>query len=158
MLQNPKTKEVLSRTYCHEIPAFTNLPVLSIFSALADDHGKHLFVLSGQSNMQGHRSDEAFTPMVEKALGKEKVIVVQGAFGWQPIHRWWKAWKNPEGEKPNEIGDLYDHLIWKVNAAIERQEIKTVCFVCVQRKRDARMSWGKLRKPCSVFILNWPRI
>jgi len=92
------------------------------FSALADDHGKHLFILSGQSNMQGHRPDEAFSPMVEKALGKERVIVVQDALGGQPIHRWWKEWKDPKGEVPNEIGDLYDRLMGKVNAAIEGQK------------------------------------
>ena len=114
------------------------------FSALADDHGKHLFVLSGQSNMQGHRPDEAFTPMVEKALGKEKVIVVQDALGGQPIHRWWKEWKAPEGENPKQIGDLYDRLMGKVNAAIEGQKIKTVCFVWMQGERDAKMGWGKL--------------
>ena len=71
--------------------------ILSPFSGLADDHGKHVFILSGQSNMQGHRPDEAFTPMVEKALDKEKVIVIQDALGGQPIHRWWKEWKNPKG-------------------------------------------------------------
>ena len=114
------------------------------FSALADDHGKHLFILSGQSNMQGHRPDEAFTPMVEKALGKERVIVVQDALGGQPIHRWWKEWKDPKGEVPNEIGDLYDRLMGKVNAAIEGQKIKTVCFVWMQGERDAKMGWGKL--------------
>ena len=114
------------------------------FSALADDHGKHLFILSGQSNMQGHRPDEAFSPMVEKALGKERVIVVQDALGGQPIHRWLKEWRDPKGEKPKQIGDLYDRLIGKVNAAIEGQKIKTVCFVWMQGERDAKMGWGTL--------------
>ena len=27
-----------------------------------NSNGKHLFILSGQSNMQGHRPEEAFTP------------------------------------------------------------------------------------------------
>jgi len=114
------------------------------FTVLADDHGKHLFILSGQSNMQGHRPEEAFTPMVKKALGKEKVVVVQDALGGQPIHRWWKEWKDPKGEKPNQSGDLYDRLMGKVNAAIEGQKIKTICFVWMQGERDAKMGWGKL--------------
>ena len=86
--------------------------LLSVISVglFADTQAKHLFVLSGQSNMQGHRPEEAFTPMVEKALGKEKVIVVQDALGGQPIYRWWKEWKDPEGEKPNQSGDLYDRF------------------------------------------------
>ena len=45
------------------------------------EDGKHLFILSGQSNMQGHRPDEAFTPAVKAALGKDNVIVVQDAMG-----------------------------------------------------------------------------
>ena len=35
-----------------------------------------VFILSGQSNMQGHRPEEAFNPAVEKALGKDKIIVM----------------------------------------------------------------------------------
>ena len=32
--------------------------------------GRHLFILSGQSNLGGHRPDEAFTPAVGAAFGK----------------------------------------------------------------------------------------
>jgi len=73
---------------------------LAATSAGAADAGKHLFILSGQSNMQGHRPEEAFTPAVEAALGKDRVIVVQDALGGQPIQRWLKEWRSPEGEKP----------------------------------------------------------
>ena len=60
----------------------------SFFSlCFAVEEGKHLFILSGQSNMQGHRPDEAFNPTVEKAFGTESVIVIQDALGGQPIHR-----------------------------------------------------------------------
>jgi hypothetical protein len=55
-----------------------------------------------------------------------------------------KEWRDPKGEKPKQIGDLYDRLIGKVNAAIEGQKIKTVCFVWMQGERDAKMGWGKL--------------
>ena len=70
------------------------------FSALADDHGKHVFIFIWSVEYAGSPSDEAFTPMVEKALGKEKVIVVQDALGGQPIHRWWKEWKDTKEEEP----------------------------------------------------------
>ena len=90
----------------------TTIPfILSLFlcfAAGAEHHAKHLFILSGQSNMQGHRPDEAFTPAVEKALGKDNVIVVQDALGGQPIHRWWKGWHDPKGNKAAQTGDLYD--------------------------------------------------
>ena len=136
--------------------------VCTLLSALAGDHQKHLFILSGQSNMQGHRPDEAFTPMVQEALGRERVIVIQDALGGQPIHRWWKEWRDPKGEKPSQVGDLYDRLMGKVNAGIEGQKIKTVCLVWMQGERDAKMGWGKLYEKALLGLhsqlakdLNW---
>ena len=108
----------------------------------AADDGKHLFILSGQSNMQGHRPQEAFTPAVEKALGKDTVIVVQDALGGQPIQRWFKKWALPQGAKPAKTGDLYDRLMGKVNPAIKGQKLKTVTFIWMQGERDAKMRWG----------------
>ncbi len=115
--------------------------ILFVFSSTAGD-GKHLFILSGQSNMQGHRPEEAFIPAVEKRFGKENVIVVQDAQGGQPIQRWYKDWKSPEGEKPKATGDLYDRLMAKVKPAIEGEKIDTVTFFWMQGEKDARMKWG----------------
>lgn len=41
--------------------------------------GKHLFILSGQSNMVGLDPNITFTPNVTAALGKDAVIVVKDA-------------------------------------------------------------------------------
>lgn len=106
--------------------------------------GKHLFVLSGQSNMQGHRPDEAFTPAVVEAFGKDNVIVVQDALGGQPIQRWYKDWKSPAGEKPKTTGDLYDRLMGKVKPAIDGQTLASVTFIWMQGERDAKMKWGEI--------------
>ncbi|MCH2209259.1 MAG: sialate O-acetylesterase [Lentisphaerales bacterium] len=111
-------------------------------SAFAE--GKHLFILSGQSNMQGHRPQEAFTPAVSKKFGSENVIVIQDALGGQPIQRWYKGWVSPTGEKPETTGDLYDRLISKVKPAIKGQKIATVTFFWMQGERDAKMLWGKV--------------
>lgn len=103
----------------------------------------HLFVLSGQSNMQGHRPEEAFTPAVEKAFGKENVVVVQDALGGQPIHRWYKKWKEPNGgDQPKQIGDLYDRLMKKVQPAIKGKKLASVTFIWMQGERDAKMKWS----------------
>lgn len=104
--------------------------------------GKHLFILSGQSNMQGHKPEDAFTPAVQAALGAENVIVVQDAQGGQPIYRWYKDWKNPDGTAPANAGDLYARLLQKVQAATEGQKIASVSFFWMQGERDARMGWG----------------
>ena len=111
-------------------------------SSVAAEKGRHLFILSGQSNMQGHRPQEAFTPAVEKVLGEANVIVIQDALGGQPIQRWWKQWKSPKGEKPAKTGDLYDRLLGKVNPAIKGQTLKSVTFIWMQGERDAKQLWG----------------
>jgi hypothetical protein len=129
--------------------------VLSFFLCIvaqAEHHAKHLFILSGQSNMQGHRPEEAFTPTVEKVLGKDKVIVVQDALGGQPIHRWWKQWKSPEGKKPAQSGDLYERLMSKVNPAIKGKKLASVSFVWMQGERDAKMGWGDLYEEALVGL------
>ena len=120
----------------------TAVLALTSSSVLAGEGGKHLFVLSGQSNMQGHRPEEAFTPAVEKEFGKEHVIVVQDALGGQPIQRWYKDWKSPDGEAPKSTGDLYDRLMEKVKAEIEGQQLQSVTLIWMQGERDARMEWG----------------
>jgi lysophospholipase L1-like esterase len=102
------------------------------------DAGKHLFILSGQSNMAGLKPEESFRPTVEAAFGKENVIVVKDAQGGQPIRRWHKKWKMREGENPKFIGDLYVKLMTKVNKAIKDQKIKTVTFLWMQGEKDAR--------------------
>ncbi len=116
--------------------------LLLVTGQLMADDGKHLFILSGQSNMQGHRPQEAFRPAVEKALGKANVIVIQDALGGQPIQRWWKDWKSPKGENPAKTGDLYDRLMGKVNPAIKGQSLKSVTFIWMQGERDAKERHG----------------
>lgn len=104
--------------------------------------GVHLFILSGQSNMQGHRPDEAFTPAVEAAFGSKNVVVVQNALGGQPIQRWYKKWKDPDGKKPESTGDLYDKLMEEVRSEMVDKKIGTVTFLWMQGERDAIMEWG----------------
>ena len=103
--------------------------------------GKHLFILSGQSNMAGMDPKASFTPAVEKQYGKQQVIVVKHARGGQPIRRWYKQWQPSSGQpvsKPESRGDLYDALMTAVGKAIEGQEIRSVTFVWMQGERDAK--------------------
>ena len=74
------------------------LSVLFLSNAAFAAEGKHLFILSGQSNMGGLKPEESFIPTVEKEFGKENVIVVKDALGGQPIRRWYKKWKSAKGE------------------------------------------------------------
>ena len=106
--------------------------------------GKHLFILSGQSNMAGLRPEESFTPTVEEKFGKENVIVVKYAVGGQPIRRWYKEWKDAEGTAPPKTGDLYDATMQKVNAAVKDQKLASVTFLWMQGERDARERHGSV--------------
>jgi hypothetical protein len=103
------------------------------------EEGKHLFILSGQSNMASMNPDLSFTPAVEKAFGKGNVIVVKDAKNAEPISRWYKNYKPATGDMPSPIGDLYDKLMEKVNAAIADQKIATVTFLWLQGEREAKI-------------------
>ena len=113
-------------------------------STYADE--KHLFILSGQSNMKRLDPETSFSPAVRNAFGEDHVIVVKDAEGGQSIRRWYKKWKDVKNYRsmkpdpsadPSSIGDLYDRLMIKVHAAIAGQDIKTVTFVWMQGEADS---------------------
>lgn len=103
---------------------------------------KHLFILSGQSNMKRMHYDKDFTPFVREEFGANNIIVVWDAKGGKPISRWYKNWTSATGKFPKIRGDLYDRLIKKVESAIEGQKIKTITFIWMQGEDDARTSNG----------------
>lgn len=122
----------------------TLIALLSLVSVNGADESKHLFILSGQSNMARLDPDISFRPTLEKALGKENVIIVKDALGGKPIRCWYKNWKPEKSNAPEGNGDLYDRLMLKVNAAIKGKEIKSVTFVWMHGERDANERQGKV--------------
>jgi len=106
--------------------------------------GKHLFILSGQSNMARLNPESSFIPMLANEFGKENVIVVKSAQGGQPIRRWYKNWEPPEGDEPTARPDLYDSLMNKVYLAMQNEKIATVTFIWMQGERDAREQFGEV--------------
>jgi len=116
----------------------------SLAAAAWADEGKHLFLLSGQSNMAGLDPRVSFIPAVEKELGADKSIVIKDAQGGQPIRRWYRDWRPAKGELKGTHGDLYERLMAKVKSAIEGQKIASVTFVWMQGERDAKESHGEV--------------
>ncbi len=110
-------------------------------SPLPDDP-VHLFVLSGQSNMERLDPAERFTPAVAAAFGAERVLVVKDAQGGQPIQRWVEGWIAADGTAPENTGDLYDRLMSKVRPAVEGKALASVTFVWMQGERDANEGHG----------------
>lgn len=138
---------------------FSCIAALAVSSFAARGKGaeleKHLFILSGQSNMQGLDPNLSFTPAVEAAFGKGNVTVVKDALGGQPIRRWFKKWKPAVGYDPAETGypfykggqkpgDLYDRLMAAVEAETKGCHYTTVTFVWMQGERDAKESHGEV--------------
>jgi hypothetical protein len=121
---------------------YRSIPILILLLSVsllnAAEKGKHLFILSGQSNMVGLNPDLSFTPTVVEKFGEDNVIVVKFAQGGKPIRRWYKKWKPAKGDEPQSTGDLYDRLMSMVNTAIKGKKIETVTFVWMQGERDAK--------------------
>ena len=115
----------------------TSLLLLAASCVAGAEQGKHLFILSGQSNMARFNPDISFTPAVDAEFGKDNVIVVKDAEGGQPILRWYKKWKPEHGDAPAVTGDLYDRLMKKTKEAIKDRKIATVTFIWMQGESDA---------------------
>ena len=102
--------------------------------------GKHLFILSGQSNMAGLDPSLSFTPTVTKAFGGDNIIVVKNAHSGQSIRSWCKSnHENPApttGRVPKVRGHLYHPLIKSVQGRIKGQDIGTITFVWMQGESD----------------------
>lgn len=111
-------------------------------SAGAEDSAKHLFILSGQSNMAALRPEEVFTPAVKAAFGQDSVIVVRNAQGGQLIRRWYRNWKAPTGDQAPVKSDLYDRLMGVVNAKIKGHTLASVTFIWMQGEADAGKGYG----------------
>lgn len=95
---------------------FSIIYLLSLLPLTAAEDGKHLFILSGQSNMR-KPLPETFRKCVSGVFGEDQVLVSTVARASQPIKRWYKEWTPPAGMEadPDEVyGDLYDKLIANV--------------------------------------------
>ena len=116
------------------------IPVCFAAGNVCADEGKNLFILSGQSNMVGMNQSLTFTPAVEKAFGKDGIMVVKSANSGQSIRSWAKTnHEDPpptRGRVPKVRGELYDPLIKKVKTAIGGESLKTVTLVWMQGESD----------------------
>lgn len=122
--------------------------------AAAGGEGKHLFILSGQSNMYHMKPGESFIPAVEKAFGKDNVFVASVAKRGASIRYWdkdypWEAGvpqgREQPGSKPktreefvSEFGNLYDALLNSVKKKSEGKTFETVTFVWMQGESDTK--------------------
>jgi len=102
-----------------------------------------LFILSGQSNMVGLKEKLSFIPAIEKAFPGDEIVVVKSSQGGQPIRRWYKKWKPPQGVPADtrKPGDLYDRLMKALTQRVGEKSydsFDSVTFVWMQGERDAK--------------------
>ena len=116
----------------------------------AENNGKYLFILAGQSNMQGMDHRLTFEPRVFEEYGQENVLIVKEAIGGRPLRMWvhdwapaanWKVDPNIPGTKPptkEENGVMYKSMMEKIAAETRGAKPKAIAFCWMQGERDAR--------------------
>ena len=113
------------------------------------DHPVHLFILSGQSNMQGMDPETGFMPEAEKLFKDEKVVYIKVAKGGQPICRWLEEWVAIAKEKGldekhikriHKDGkvEFYQPILDQYKEILEKHpKFASVTFCWMQGERDA---------------------
>ena len=102
---------------------------------------KHLFILSGQSNMTGTVKG-AFANRVAERFGKENAVVVMHMKSGRGIRFWVADYGQPTGrgltdKKMNSNGQEYKPLIEAALAATKDEPFDTVSFIWMQGESDA---------------------
>ena len=130
------------RTRCvHRLAALAVLALMLPACASETRTGRHLFILSGQSNMTGTLRD-AFTQRVQEHYGQDNAVVVMRMKSGRGIRFWVADYRVPSDREFSERamaenGTEYKPLIEAATAAIQTQSFDTVGFVWMQGESDA---------------------
>lgn len=103
--------------------------------------GKHLFILSGQSNMTGSLRD-GFAGRVQERFGEANATVVMRSKSGRGIRFWVADYRQPPNrglteKKMNSNGMEYSPLIETVIDASKGESFDTVGFIWMQGESDA---------------------
>ena len=143
------TKQYMQYHRTGRLRCFVALVVLTLSLPTSADTkkiGKHLFILSGQSNMTGALKT-GFAKTVEDTFGKDNVTVVHHSKSGRGIRFWDKNYRFPENYQfpgkgvPSERtklqhGQEYGPLIEKARDAFDTGNFETITFVWMQGESD----------------------
>jgi len=120
--------------------------------------GKHLFILSGQSNMTG-TVKAAFATRVAERFGKENAVVVMRMRSGRGIRFWVADYGQPTGrgltdKKMNSNGKEYKPLIEAALAATKDESFDTVSFIWMQGESDANNRLSEVYEESFVKLIN----
>ena len=127
---------------CLAIACLQTLPLAGQDAAsVANKPERHLFILSGQSNMTVGLT-KGFTDAVENALGKENVTVAMSMKSGRGLRYWCSDYCYTNNQKPSEQeradnGSLYKPLIDAVKTAAGDKSFDRVTFIWMQGESDA---------------------
>jgi len=151
----------------HPIGCLSRLIVLVILffgvTANAKKADRHLFILSGQSNMTGGLK-AGFAQKVQDTYGKENTVVVHHSKSGRGIRFWDKDYRFPDHYRfpgkgvPSERskqqhGQEYGPLIGKVREAIKGNSFDTVTFVWMQGESDGGRGLGSVYEESFLRLL-----
>ena len=113
------------------------------------DKPVHLFVLSGQSNMQGMDPKTGFMTEAKKLFKDEKVVYIKVAKGGQPICRWLEKWEDIAKKKGLDEKhrqrirkggkvEFYQPILDQYKEMLKKYlKFESVTFCWMQGERDA---------------------
>lgn len=127
-----------------------SLFAVALFSAHAAEKPAHLFILTGQSNMDGMNPELGFIPEAKALFPDAEVAFIKVAKGGRPIRDWVKEWD--EIAKKNGIDaakarakdavkgtPFYDQIIKEMTVLLEKHpKPASVTFCWMQGENDAR--------------------
>jgi hypothetical protein len=112
----------------------------------SDQQARHLFILSGQSNMTAGL-EKGFTEVVTKALGAEQVTIVRHCKPGRGIRFWVEDYELPEdhplhGKLKSGNGAQFPVLLELAKTAGDANTYDSVNFVWMQGESDAQRDLG----------------
>ena len=129
----------------------TNFAILIVAIASlaqAADKPAHLFILSGQSNMQGMNPKLGFEPETAKLFPDADVAYIKIAQGGQPIRLWVTEWneiaKKAGLESTSPGTKYYEPILAQFAELLKKHpEPASVTFCWMQGERDAKENLSK---------------
>ena len=125
------------------LPKTVVIVAIGLASSLAMAEERHLFILSGQSNMQGLKEKTSVLPELKRLLPGADIQHVKYARGGQPIRKWVKTWdliarKHKLTQQFNDPSEFYDVVLKQAKAKIAEGPFDSITFLWMQGERDAK--------------------
>ncbi len=126
-----------------KLPICLAAAVSGLLASQAQAGERHLFLLSGQSNMAGLKEKTSVLPELKKLLPGADIQHVKFARGGQPIRKWVKTWdeiakKNKLTQQFKDPAEFYDMVLKQAKASIAEGKPDSITFLWMQGERDGK--------------------